>query len=299
MTVNASVRIGILGMGQMGAFLARALARSGQDVTAIWSRDFDHADDVAQSIPRCRATVIPQSAVDNADLIFITTPDAAIEPFACSLAWWRGQSVVHCSGALDRQVLSAAAEVGADTGCFHPLQSITEASAPDALNGVAIAIEAQHLMKDRLADIARSLGARPVTVEPGRRARYHAGATMASNYLVTLVSCAAELLQSAGLSRADAIDGLVSLMRSSLENVASLGPTNALTGPIVRGDIVTVQRHLDALAGTPEIADIYRCLGRQTVTLAEESGRLDLEQSRRLFQTLDEYHSHERTAPCA
>jgi predicted short-subunit dehydrogenase-like oxidoreductase (DUF2520 family) len=247
--------------------------------------------------------------VDRADLIFITTPDDFIQPFACSLEWWRGQSVVHCSGALDRGVLFSAEEVGASTGTFHPLQSITEASTSDALRGIAIAVEATGLMRQRLADIARSLGAHPILLTPGSKGRYHAGATIASNYLVTLASCAVELLESAGLSREEALASLLPLMRGTLQNLSELGLPAALTGPIARGDARTVSRHAQALESYPEIADIYESLGRRTISLAREHGQLQPEQLRRLallfnedrarFGAPSEFDGLERSAPCA
>jgi predicted short-subunit dehydrogenase-like oxidoreductase (DUF2520 family) len=299
MIFNPSVRIGILGAGRLGTLLARALVLAGQEVTVVWSRDSDHAAALARSLGRCRSKAIAQSAVDEADLIFITTPDDVIEPFACSIEWWRGQSVAHCSGALDQSVLSTAAEVGADIGTFHPLQSITEASTPESLHEVTIAIEARGLMKDRLADIAWSLGSYPITLETGSKARYHAGATIASNYLVTLASCATELLESVGLSRDEALAALLPLMRGTLENLSSLGLPDALTGPIARGDLKTVLRHRQALGNTPEIEEIYQCLGRRTLSLAEERGQIRPELLRRLSLLFTEFDGLERTAPCA
>jgi predicted short-subunit dehydrogenase-like oxidoreductase (DUF2520 family) len=279
--------------------LARALVDAGQDVSTVWSRNSDRAEALADSLGRCRSRAIAQSAVDDADLIFVTTPDDLIEPFVSSLAWWRGQSVVHCSGALDRSVLAAAGEVGADTGAFHPLQSITEASGPASLNGITVAIEARGLMKDRLADIACSLGACPITLQPGSKDRYHAAATMASNYLVTLASCSAELLESAGMTQQEALAALLPLMRGTLENLASLGLPDALTGPIARGDAATVMRHRDALAEAPDLAEIYRRLGQRTVVLAEERGALQPDQIRRLSTLFTGFDRLERTAPCA
>jgi predicted short-subunit dehydrogenase-like oxidoreductase (DUF2520 family) len=309
MNVNPCVRIGILGLGRLGTLLARALHQAGQEVVVVWSRDFGRAQSVAGSIARCRARAIAQSAVDRADLLFVTTPDDVIEPFACSLEWWRGQAVVHCSGALDRGVLFSAAEVGASTGTFHPLQSITEASTPETLRGIAIAIEANGLMRDRLADIASSLEAQPMILPPGSKARYHAGATMASNYLVTLASCAAELLESTGLSRDEALEALLPLMRGTLENLTTLGLPAALTGPIARGDARTIASHELALKEFPEIAEIYQSLGRQTVALARERGQLQPEQLRRLSLLFNQHLARsgapldfdglERSAPCA
>jgi len=299
MTNNPCVRIGILGLGRLGTLLARALHQAGQDVVAVWSRDFDRAQSVAGSLPRCRARAIAQSTVDRADLLFITTPDDVVEPFACSLEWWRGQSVVHCSGALDRGVLFSAEEVGASTGTFHPLQSITEASTPETLHGIAIAIEATGLMKDRLADMACSLGSQPMILASGSKARYHAGATMASNYVVTLASCAVELLESAGLSRDEALAALLPLMRGTLENLSTLGLPAALTGPIARGDARTVLSHQRGLEGQPEIAEIYESLGRRTVALARERGQLHPEQLQRLSLLFNDFEGLERSAPCA
>jgi predicted short-subunit dehydrogenase-like oxidoreductase (DUF2520 family) len=293
------VRIGILGLGRLGSLLARALSQAGQEVVMVWSRDADRARAMARSLPRCRSRAIAQSAVDGADLIFIATPDDVIEPFASSLEWWRGQSVVHCSGALGREVLAPAAEIGASTGAFHPLQSITRASTPASLRGISITIEATGLMKERLCDIARSLGAFPLILAPESRARYHAGASMASNYLVSLASCAVELLESAGLTREQALTALVPLMRGAVDNIDALGLPGALTGPISRGDGRTVARHQRALEEFPEIGEVYQALGRRTLALASEGGLLRHEQVRRLSLILSELQDLERSAPCA
>jgi predicted short-subunit dehydrogenase-like oxidoreductase (DUF2520 family) len=296
-TVNPCVRIGILGLGRLGTLLARALFQAGQDVVVVWSRNSDRADAVARSLPHCRSRAIAQSAVDSADLLFITTPDDVIQPIASSIEWWRGQSVVHCSGALDRSVLSSAVEVGAATGTFHPLQSITRSSDPSALHGIAIAIEATGLMRDRLADIAESLGANPLLLSQDGKARYHAGATMASNYIVALASCATELLETTGLSHDEALGALLPLMRGTLQNISSLGLSDALTGAIARGDFRTVLQHSRALENFPEIAEIYQTLGRRTLALAEERGQLQPEQLRRLSLLFTDGRA--RSAPCA
>jgi predicted short-subunit dehydrogenase-like oxidoreductase (DUF2520 family) len=319
-TTNPCVRIGVLGLGRLGTLLARALFQAGQEVVVVWSRDSDRAEAVARSMPRCRSRAIVQSAVDSADLLFITTPDEVVEPFAASIEWWRGQSVVHCSGALDRSVLSSATELGAATGTFHPLQSITSASDPAVLHGASVAIEAIGLMRERLADIALSLGGKPLFLSQDGKARYHAGATMASNYVVTLASCAVELLESAGLPRDEALGALLPLMRGTLENLESLGLPDALTGPIARGDARTVAEHSRALETLPDIAEIYQSLGRRTLELAEQRGHLQPEQLRRLSLLFSEERARflgvpreerarlgapwefdglERSAPCA
>ena len=286
-------------MGQMGAFLARALARSGQDVTAIWSRDFDHADDVAQSIPRCRATVIPQSAVDNADLIFITTPDAAIEPFACSLAWWRGQSVVHCSGALDRQVLSAAAEGRRRYRSLSPSPIDHRGERPRRFEGCC------HHHRSPASHEGQACGhcAIPGCSTSYGGARSQGPLSRWGNHGQQLsrdpgeLRCGASAIRRAFARRRDRRSGFAHARLAGERGIAR--PDECAYWAHRPGDIVTVQRHLDALAGTPEIADIYRCLADKPSHLLRRAGDSISNNPERLFQILDEYHSHERTAPCA
>ena len=134
---------------------------------------------------------------------------------------------------------------------------------------------------------------------PGGKARYHAGATMASNYLVALASCAVELLESAGLSRDEALAALLPLMHGSLENLSTLGLPAALTGSIARGDARTILSHQRALEDLPEIAEIYESLGRRTVALARERGQLHPEQLQRLSLLFNDFDGLERSVPCA
>jgi predicted short-subunit dehydrogenase-like oxidoreductase (DUF2520 family) len=101
---------------------------------------------------------------------------------------------------------------------------------------------------------------------------YHAAAVFASNYLVALAGLAVELLETIGWSEPDAVAGLVPLMEGALAEVARNGPTGALTGPIRRGDVETVTRHLEALASRPRVADLYRMLGQIALEIAARAG---------------------------
>jgi predicted short-subunit dehydrogenase-like oxidoreductase (DUF2520 family) len=101
---------------------------------------------------------------------------------------------------------------------------------------------------------------------------YHAAAALASNYIVSAIDAAAQVFASAGVAPDKAARALIPLAEGALRNVASHGTTAGLTGPIRRGDVATVQRHLDALRGRPELAEIYRALARRAVEIA---GRID------------------------
>ncbi len=179
-------------------------------------------------------------------IVFLTVPDGAIATVARAIAKVHAMppsvAFVHCSGALGLGVLGPLRSHHA-VGSFHPLQRL-----------------------------ARDLGAKPRSVAETERVIYHAAAVFASNYLVALARVAVEMLESIGWSEGDAITGLVPLMEGALVEVARRGPVGALTGPIRRGDVETVARHLEALAGRRRMADLYRMLGAIALEIATEAG---------------------------
>jgi predicted short-subunit dehydrogenase-like oxidoreductase (DUF2520 family) len=162
------------------------------------------------------------------------------------------------------------------------LQSFPEPRPPDSLRGVVVGIDASSpTLLRRLAGLARALGARTKPVGDGERALYHAAAVFASNYVDVLLATAVELLQAAGWSEKEAILGLLPLTEGVLTTVRRRGPIKALTGPVRRGDVKTVERHLAALSElaasarspkAPPHVDQYRMLGLIALEIAMEAG---------------------------
>jgi predicted short-subunit dehydrogenase-like oxidoreductase (DUF2520 family) len=242
----------------------------------------------------------PQDLVDQSDLVFVIVSDDAIADLAASLNWRPGMKVVHCSGALDRRVLQSAAASGSEVGSFHPLQSFTEDSGAASFRGISIAIEADPIMAEALVKLARSLGATPVTLQEGTKPLYHAAAVLVSNYLVTLAGAATVLLGECGLSQAQALSALLPLMRGSAENLERAGMPHALTGPISRGDISTVERHLLALEQhRPEYLAAYAELGRLTLSFAREREHFNADQVGEMDRRLSQRINQEGRASCA
>jgi predicted short-subunit dehydrogenase-like oxidoreductase (DUF2520 family) len=208
--------------------------------------------------------------------VFLTVPDGAIATLAHDIA--KADAVppsvafVHCSGALGLGVLGPLGTAHA-VGSFHPLQSFPRPRPPEAFRGSLAGIDASTVpLRRRLERLARDLGAQPRSVAEAERVIYHAAAVFASNYLVALAGEAVELLETIGWSERDAVAGLVPLMEGALAEVARRGPTGALTGSIRRGDAETVTRHLEALAGRPRTADLYRMLGQIALEIAARAG---------------------------
>lgn len=127
------------------------------------------------------------------------------------------------------------------------------------------------LLKE-LARLARDLGAKPRRVTDDERALYHAAAVFASNYLIVIMSEAANILRDAGWSERESVAALFPLMKGVMQNASKTGIHKALIGPIRRGDVDTVRRHLRALAKRPQTEAIYRMLGAVALEIAKESG---------------------------
>ncbi|MBI4422045.1 MAG: DUF2520 domain-containing protein [Gemmatimonadetes bacterium] len=203
--------------------------------------------------------------------VLLAVPDSAVTSVAAELARsgaiTPNHTVLHVSGVLDRGALSPLGATGAALGSFHPLQTLADAAtAPERLRGAVAAVEGDARAVQVAEGLARGVGLRPVAVPATAKPLYHAGAVFASNYVVTVSAVARRLLQEAGIPPEVAWQGLLPLIVGAGENLRGGSPEEALTGPIARGDVETIRRHLAALS--PEDARLYRLLGREALRIA-------------------------------
>lgn len=284
------LKVGFIGAGTVGTALAIRLSARGYSVVAAASRTYASAEKLAHLIPGSEAMNDIQSVADVADLVFVTTPDAAIGQVAGQLKWHPGQAVVHCSGADSTEVLEPAREMGASVGAFHPLQTFAGVQqAIDNIPGSTFAIEAEEPLCTTLKAMAESLEGYWIELKASDKVVYHASAVIACNYLVTLVKLATDLWETFGVPRQDAVRALMPLLRGTLNNLENIGIPNALTGPIARGDVGTVRKHLAALAGVdPLITSTYRELGLQTVPVSLAKGKIGETQAEELKALLED-----------
>lgn len=274
MTSGWPAAIGILGAGRLGGSLAAALARAGYPVRAVASRAPASAARVAALAAGAR--VLDAAALAAAcDLVFITTGDAAVPVVAATTPWRPGQTVAHCSGVLSLDALDPARDAGAAVASFYPMQTFAGEPAPADWEGITVALEGGDADRARLAGLAAALGARTLTLEPEQKALYHAAAVMLSNYTVALMSASARLWQALGFERTAAVAALLPLLRGTERNLARHGLPGALTGPIARGDVETIERHVRALdQWAPDLLPLYAVLARPAIALALEQGGL-------------------------
>lgn len=260
-----STRIGLIGAGRLAGSLAAGLCGASYRVVAVASARSESAHRLAAATGA--ESMSPQALVEACDLIFLTVPDAAIAELACTLPWRPEQAVVHCSGALGLEVLEPASRAGALPGCLHPLQSFP-AREGDAtrFHGITCGIEAAGDLGRALERMAVALGARVVRLEGVDRAAYHAAAVFVSNYVVALMAASERVWTQAGLPREAARAALAPLLAGAAQNIAAHPLAEALTGPVARGDLATVERHLAAL-GDSALGALYRALGIELLAL--------------------------------
>ena len=284
MTKQDVLKIGFIGAGTTGTALAVRLAQHGYPITAVASRSLTSAEMLAGRISGCKAYSGAQEVADIAQLIFITTPDDTISGVAANIQWHDGQNVVHCSGAHSVDILEPAKLRGANTGCFHPLQTFASVDqAIDNIPGSTFAIEAEEPLASVLKEMATALKGDWVILKAGDKVLYHTAAVFACNYLVTLVKLATDLWQTFEVPPAQATKALMPLLRGTLSNIENVGLPNCLTGPIARGDLGTISRHLESLSKqAPSLLGIYKELGRQTVPIALAKGKIDSKRAEEL-----------------
>lgn len=281
-------RIGFIGAGRVAKGLAWGMAQSGQRVVAAASRSPDSAAQLAARIAGCRALADAQDVVDGCDLIFITVPDDAIAAVAASLRWRKDSAAIHCSGATEVAALASAAQAGAHTGGFHPLQLFADPEVALAgLPGCTIAIEAEAPLLAQLELLAGALHCRTIRLPPGCRARYHAAAHYAAGFVITLLNQAVELWQSFGIGREDTIRALLPLLRGTAASVERSGLAQGLAGTFSRGDIGTLERHLADLARAgPDALRLYCELALRSIPLGLERGGYDEERAEAMRELL-------------
>ena len=212
--------IRIIGPGRAGTSLAAALSAHGWDVVGFLGRH----DDLTH-------------AARGVDILVIATPDDVVAQVAATVAPRAGTVVLHLSGSLGLGVLAPHPRRAA----LHPLVPLPNAAvgATRLASGVTFAVSGERVA--RL--LAHSLGGRVVEVADADRAAYHAAACIAANHVVALLGQVERVAASAGLD----LEAFLPLTRAAVDDVAALGPRQALTGPAVRGDWDTLSRHLDAL----------------------------------------------------
>jgi predicted short-subunit dehydrogenase-like oxidoreductase (DUF2520 family) len=280
----------LVGAGKLAGFLAPALGQAGYRITEIVARERAGSMKRARALARrvgARAVSISRATLD-ADVLWLAVPDDELRRAAevlarrmmisCGIASDARTSdarssalrasrvsspglrfAFHSSGALGSGELASLQKVGASVASVHPLMTFVPRSRP-SLAGVPFAVEGNGAAIRAARAIVRELGANSFVMPTPRKAAYHAWATMTSPLLLAYLVTLEEVARAAGFGRVEARRMSLPIMRQTLENYARLGPGNSFSGPFVRGDAETVERHLALLGRSPKTRAVYVAL---------------------------------------
>lgn len=264
----------LIGAGRLG----RSLGWLWQSVGAIELGDFVCRSEASAATAQAflgGGRVATFESLRPADITLIATPDDAVSSMVTVLANRQriraGDVVFHCSGALSSAELAPLQAQGALIASVHPLKSFADPmQAVRNFTGTFCGCEGDEAALARLAPLWDAIGAKRFPILAEHKVLYHAGAVMACNQLVALMAAALDCMAAAGVATESAWPALRPLIDGTLSNIDQMGVAKALTGPVARGDVVTVSRQLAAVAALdPAVASAYRSLSVLTLQLAE------------------------------
>lgn len=266
--------IAIVGAGNLAAVLAVALYRADYRIDSIIARGARSSIALAHRLAKkvgARAESIREVQISG-DIVWLCVPDSEISGVAQLLAKgfngksqdWKGKIVLHSSGALTSDELASLRGRGAAVASVHPLMTFVKGS-PASLAGVSFAIEGDAAAVRRARQIVNDLGGQASSIRKQDKIAYHAWGTFASPLLTALLAASERVAGAARVPARSARQRVHPILAQTIANYAAAGAANAFSGPIVRGDVEVVRRHLRALQTVPEAREVYVALARAAI----------------------------------
>src|SRR5205814_1509318 len=254
----AKPEIALVGPGRLGSALALALAGARYRIREIISRDT--STPVVRKLSReIKAKVASRRSAElHADLVWFCVPDRSIASVAnkiAALTSWKRKVAFHSSGALASDELNLLRRRGAVVASVHPMMTFVRGSVP-SLKGVAFALEGDAKGIRLARKITRDLGGDAFSISKTSKLAYHAWGGFSSPLLVALLVTAEQVARTAGLSSTQARKIMMPIVRQTLANYIALGPAGAFSGPIVRGDVSVVRKHMRTLREIPRAKEV-------------------------------------------
>lgn len=264
------MKIGFVGAGKVGFSMGKYFADHGICVTGYYSRKSSSSKEAAE-FTKTKYYESLNETVKDCDALFLTVPDSEIVGIYSEIirADIDGKYMVHCSGALSSEVFFDAESRGIRGCSIHPICAINDKRTGYlSLSDACFTVESNNQKTaEKFLNLISGCGNKAAIISPENKVKYHAAAVFASNLAAGLYDTATELLEKCGLDTEFSEAALRKLFMGNAENIVSFGTVKALTGPVERGDVETVQKHLNVLDGDAE--DIYLLLSRRLLNIAE------------------------------
>jgi predicted short-subunit dehydrogenase-like oxidoreductase (DUF2520 family) len=283
--MTAKPRVAIVGAGNLGSALAVSLRRAGYTIESVIARSRSASLDKAQKLAKevgTRALALPSHDL-RADLIWFCVPDSEIAHAARALVAkieWKRKIALHSSGALTSDELSVLRKQGAAVASVHPMMTFVRGSRP-SLGGVPFVIEGDRIAVRAARQIVHDVGGQAFSIRKADKAAYHAWGTFASPLFTALLATTEEVAAVAGVSRKAAKRRMIPILRQTLANYAAFGAAGAFSGPIVRGDVDTVKKHLRVLRKIPPGRGVYVSLAEAALRYLPARNKVALQKALR------------------
>ena len=259
-----NISVTLIGSGNLAQALGPALRNAGYIIDVVVSRESADSRWRASRFARKLGAKVQsiEEFEPKSKLIWLLHTDDALGKTASALAGsgtWKSRLVFHSSGALTSDVLAPLKRAGAYTASLHPMMTFVPGSAPD-MAAVPFAVEGDRRAVAAGKKIAGDLGAEVFEIRKENKVLYHALGSFSSPMLVATLVTAERVGRAAGLAPAQTRKIMRPILEQTLRNYFSRGAAAAFSGPIKRGDLETIGRHLRELARVPEARDVYRAL---------------------------------------
>lgn len=272
-------RIAIMGAGNLAGALVVGLYGAGYAIDQIVVRGKTSARARRLGREVGAPVVAAGRAQIRAEVVWFCVPDGAIAGAAESLTWatdWKGRVALHSSGALASDELAALRRLGAAVASVHPMMTFVRGCQPSLVD-VPFAIEGDSRAVRMARGIVRDLGGRTFAIRKEQKAAYHAWGMFASPLLIALLAAGERVAEAAGVQPKAARERMQSILRQTLANYARSGAAESFSGPIARGDVATVKKHLEVLQGVPGAREVYVALARAALRDLPAKDRAGLE----------------------
>jgi predicted short-subunit dehydrogenase-like oxidoreductase (DUF2520 family) len=284
--------ISIIGAGRLGTSLGVALSKKGYRIKFISCRTSLSAEESRMIIGEGKASTDNIQTARAGDIVILCLPDEEILSVTKELAdariHWSEKFIFHCSGLLSSEVLKPLKTKGALTASIHPVQSFAhKRTAPEQFENIYFGLEGEPNALEESQKIIQKLGGRSFIIEAGNKALYHTACSIASNFFVVLLDMASSLLKQVGLQEEQALQVLLPLVKGTLHNVKKFNIHTSLTGPVIRGDKTSVEKHLEALRKFPPFYEIYRRLAFQALEIASREKKLSVQKIKTMKDLLE------------
>lgn len=285
------ISVSVIGPGALGSAMIDLVSRHPEFLLySVWGRSQSDSyfADTESKKKQPADHLKPSHDDDLGELILLAVPDDRLIYLAGQLSEadikWNQRSVIHLSGSLDSTVLKPLKDRGALTASMHPLQTFTRGDGADRFNGIWFSLQGDDNLFPLLNQLVKPFNARTKVLTSTQKSAMHLAAVFASNYLVSLMDVVDQITKEEGIN--DGLEMLQPIIHQTFENIIEKGPKQSLSGPVARGDLTTIAAHQKRLENNSDHFNLYRNLGVIATQIAQTSGQLNEEASRKVRNLL-------------